>query len=260
MSKNRVYIAVVILMTVFIPFVCRAEDGGKKVKRYKVTVEKTYPHDVSSYTQGLFFHDGRLYESAGQYGRSRFFISDHTTGKATKNINIDARYFAEGACIVDGKLFVLTWQEHECLVYDPSSLRYLGSFRYSGEGWGLTTDGTSLIMSDGTSRLRFINPSTFLEERSVNVTLDGKNVTLLNELEYIKGEIWANIYTTDTIARIDPATGEVKSLLDCSGLLKLYDRKLSTDVLNGIAYNPDEDAVYLTGKYWPKLFKIKKIW
>lgn len=260
MSKNRFYIVVAVLLAVCIPVVCRSDDGGKNVKRYKVSVEKTYPHDVSSYTQGLFFHEGRLYESAGQYGRSRFFISDHTTGKEMKHIDIDDRYFAEGSCILGGKLYVLTWKEHECLVYDPSTLRYLGSFRYTGEGWGLTTDGTSLIMSDGTSKIRFINPSTFMEERSVNVTLDGKNVTLLNELEYIKGEIWANIYTTDTIVRIDPATGEVRSLLDCSGLLKLYDRRISTDVLNGIAYNPDEDAVYLTGKYWPKLFKIKKIW
>ncbi len=246
------------LIFLLAPCFCRADGGMKNVPTVKVSVEKSFPHDVTSYTQGLFFLDGKLYESAGQYGHSRFFISDHKTGKISKHTDIDKRYFAEGACVLNGRLFVLTWQEHECLVYDPVTLKYLGSFRYPGEGWGLTTDGKSLIMSDGTSRIRFLNPDTFMEEKSINVKMDGKYVKYINELEYIKGEIWANLYTSDMIAIIDPTTGDVKCLIDCSGLLKPADRKPSTDVLNGIAYNPDEDAVYLTGKYWPKMFKIKK--
>ncbi len=258
--KNRAYISFLVLLVIFSAgcFAALAQERG--VKTYKASVEKSFPHDVSSYTQGLFFHNGMLYESSGQYRHSRFRKTDPVTGKATQSISLDSRYFAEGSCILKDKLYILTWREQECLVYNPETLRYLGSFRYQGEGWGLTTDGTSLIMSDGTSEIRFINPDTFMEIKRITVTLNGKQLEYLNELEYIKGEIWANVYTSDMIAIIDPQTGEVKSLVNCKGLLPQSERKPSTDVLNGIAYNLEENAVYLTGKYWPKVYKIKKLY
>lgn len=259
MTKNSAYISFLVLLTFIFGQCPIALAQGKGVKTYKALVEKAFPHDVSSYTQGLFFHDGKLYESSGQYRHSGFRKTDLLTGKAFQSISIDKRYFAEGSCIFNGKLYILTWREQECLVYDPETLRYLGSFRYQGEGWGLTTDGTYLIMSDGSSDIRFINPDTFMEVKRISVTMNGKPVEYLNELEYIKGEIWANVYTSDIIVRIDPQTGEVNSLVNCKGLLPQSERKPSTDVLNGIAYNPQEDAVYLTGKYWPKIYRIKKL-
>ena len=260
MQKIRSYLPLVFAFLILCADSFRTQAvEGNRVKTYKVTVAKAFPHDVTSYTQGLFFREGKLYESAGQYGQSSFRKADLSTGKVTQRVNIDRQYFAEGSCILGDRLYILTWREQECLVYDPASLRYLGSFRYRGEGWGLTTDGVNLIMSDGTSKVRFINPDTFTEIKSINVLMNGKPVEYLNELEYINGEIWANIYTTDMIARIDPATGAVNSLVDCKGLLPQSERKPSTDVLNGIAYNPEEDAVYLTGKYWPKVYRIEKI-
>lgn len=230
--------------------------SAQQVKTYGFKVEASFPHDVSSYTQGLFFHDGVLYESAGQYGESSFRKVDLGTGKVLKRLNFEGRYFAEGACVLDGRLYVLTWQEQTCFVFDFASWTQLGMFRYAGEGWGLTTDGRSLIMSDGTSTLSFRNPATFAVERTVTVTLHGKKVMYLNELEYIKGEVWANVYGTDQIVRIDPQTGVVRAVINLRNLLPVSLRQPRTDVLNGIAYDPRDGAVYVTGKYWPKLYRI----
>ena len=230
--------------------------SAQQVKTYGFKVEESYPHDVASYTQGLFFHDGILYESAGQYGESSFRKVDLASGRVLQRMSYEGRYFVEGSCVLNGRLYVLTWQEKECFVYDIKTWNQIGTLRYLGEGWGLTTDGKSLIMSDGSSTITFRNPDTFAAERTITVTLRGQPVVYLNELEYIKGEIWANVYGTDQIVRIDPETGRVKAVVNLRGILPANLRKPRTDVLNGIAYNPKDGAVYVTGKYWPKLYRI----
>ena len=233
---------------------CRAD--GQTVRTYGYKVEEVLPHDAGSYTQGLFFEDGVLYESAGQYGTSSFRKVELKTGRVDRRLNFDRRYFAEGACVLNGRLYVLTWQEHECFVHDFNSWERLGSFRYAGEGWGLTTDGKQLIMSDGTSEITFRDPESFQVRRSITVTMRGQKVRYLNELEYIKGEIWANVYGTDQIVRIDPATGQVRGVVNLRGILPAQLRTAGTDVLNGIAYEPRSGAIYVTGKYWPKMYRI----
>ena len=230
--------------------------SAQEVRTYGYKVEERLPHDVTAYTQGLFFHDGVLYESAGQYGESSFRKVDLKTGRVERRMNFENRYFAEGSCVLGDRLYVLTWREQECFVYDIRSWDKLGSFRYQGEGWGLTTDGKSLIMSDGSSTLTFRNPATFAAERTVTVTLRGQKVLYLNELEYIKGEIWANVYGTDQIVRIDPGTGVVRGVINLRNLLPVQLRTRATDVLNGIAFDPKSGAVYVTGKYWPKMYRI----
>ena len=254
----RILFRILLLLSFAMPLsACTAK--GQNVKTYGYKVEEAIPHDVASYTQGLFFHEGTLYESAGQYGESSFRKVDLKSGRVLERTPFDRRYFAEGSCVLDGRLYVLTWRENECFVYDIRSMQRLGTCRYLGEGWGLTTDGKSLIMSDGTSTLTFRNPENFAVERSLTVTLRDKKVAYLNELEYIKGEIWANVYGSDLIVRIDPATGVVRSVVNCSGLLPASQRSARTDVLNGIAYNPATGDIWLTGKYWPKMYRIKLI-
>ena len=227
-----------------------------KVKNYRLNVVREYPHDTSSYTQGLFWHDGQLYESTGQLGDSTMRIVDLETGKALRRLNFEAKYFAEGSVILDGELFILTWTNKVAFIYDAATLEYKQTYSYPREGWGLTTDGKSLIASDGSSNLYFMD-NRFQVEKTVKVTLDGRPVRLLNELEWIDGKIWANVYTTDSIMIINPKSGEVEATINCSGLLDRSLRTPRTDVLNGIAYNPADGKIYLTGKYWPKMFEIE---
>jgi Glutamine cyclotransferase len=231
-------------------------SNAQEVRTYHLKVEETLPHDVSSYTQGLFFYNGELYESAGQYGESSFRKVDLKSGSVLKRENFARKYFNEGACVLDGRLYILTWREQTCFVYDINTWKKLGTLPYTTEGWGLTTDGKSLIMSDGSSKIYFRDPITFQVEREITVTHRGKSVLYLNELEYIKGEIWANVYGSDLILRINPKDGHVNSVINCSGLLPMSLRKPSTDVLNGIAYNEKTGYIYLTGKYWPKMYRI----
>lgn len=228
----------------------------KEVRTWHPIVEKEYRHDVSSYTQGLFFHNGQLYETAGQYGESSLRKVDPATGKVLKRVNFPKKYFIEGSCVYKGRIYILSWRENTCFVYDVDTFEKIGETRYQGEGWGLTTDGKSLIMSDGTSTIRFRDPETFAEQRSITVTLNGKRVNYINELEHIGGEIWANVYTSDLILRIDPASGKVNSVINCTGLLPKNLYRRDTDVLNGIAYNEKDGSIWLTGKNWPRLFKI----
>lgn len=229
--------------------------SAQQVKTYGFKVEESYPHDVSAYTQGLFFHEGVLYESAGQYGESSFRKVDLASGRVLQRMNYEGRYFVEGSCVLNGRLYVLTWQEKECFVYDIATWKQLGTLRYLGEGWGLTTDGKSLIMSDGSSTITYRDPDSFAVERSLTVTLHGQPVAYLNELEYIKGEIWANVYGTDQIVRINPQSGVVTGVINCRGLLPASLRKPRTDVLNGIAVDA-RGGIWLTGKYWPKMYRI----
>lgn len=225
-------------------------------KRYTAKVEETFNHDTGSYTQGLYFYKGSLYESAGQYGESSMRKVDLKSGKVLKRYNFDRRYFAEGSCVVDGKLFILSWRERTCFVCDPESFERLGSFRYTTEGWGLTTDGKSLIMTDGSDRIFFRDPKTFIVTKELKVTVNGRRLDYLNELEWIDGKIWANVYGSDTIVIIDPSSGIVTAVIDCSNIYPQNLRKPSTDVFNGIAYNPADGKIYVTGKYWPKLYRI----
>lgn len=234
-----------------------ASCAEARVRQYGIAVKAEYAHDDSAFTQGLFFGpDGMLYESTGMNGESSFRKVDLATGKVLRRLDFNSKYFVEGSVMKDGKLFVLTWGNKVAFVYDASTLEYIRTYAYPREGWGLTTDGKHLIASDGSSKLYFLKDD-FTVERTVSVTMDGRPVRLLNELEYIDGKIWANVYTTDMIVIINPSDGKVEGVVDCSGLLpdRLRDRR--TDVLNGIAYNPADKKTYLTGKYWKRLYEIE---
>lgn len=227
-----------------------------KVRQYKAQVVAEYPHDRTSYTQGLFFYDGQMYESTGLNGRSTFRKVDIRTGKALYRLNFDRRYFLEGSVEKDGNIYMLTWQNNVAFVYDAKTLKYKKSYSYPREGWGLTTDGKSLIASDGSANLYFLDDD-FRTARKLTVRLNGRPVDDLNELEYIDGKIWANVYLTDLIVIVNPADGNVEATVDCSGLLPSRLRYDDTDVLNGIAYNPQNGKIYLTGKNWCRLYEIK---
>lgn len=242
-----------LIILFLMPFLC-CQAGN--VRRYRAVAVRDYPHDENSYTQGLFFLDGQMYESTGQYGSSTFRKVDLESGKALRRFDFKKKYFVEGSCALDGKIFILTWTSKVAFVYDAGSLEYETSYSYPREGWGLTTDGESLVASDGSSTLFFMDKD-FKLKKSLKVTMDGRPVAYLNELEYIDGKIWANVYMTDLIVAIDPENGNVVFTVDCTGLLPDSLRDERTDVLNGIAFNPTDGRIYLTGKYWKKLYEIK---
>jgi glutamine cyclotransferase len=234
-----------------------AEATPQDVPTYSYKVKNSWPHDRRAYTQGLIFLDGILWESTGQYGTSSLRKVELKTGKVIKQIAVPKNYFAEGMTVFHNKVFQLTWQEKKGFIYDPVTFQKQGEFSYTGEGWGLTHNGEFLIMSDGTDQLRFLDPSTFQTMRTIKVTDRGEPVFELNELEYIGGEIYANIYQTDRIARIEPKTGKILGWIDLTGLLSIKDRTGAEDVLNGIAYDEAGKRLFVTGKMWPKLFEIE---
>ncbi len=221
-----------------------------------VTVLAKYPHDPASFTQGLLYADGVLYESAGLYGQSTLRKLEIESGAVLLEEHLDAQYFAEGLTLLDGKLYQLTWKENKGFIYDPQDFRQLGTFTYSTEGWGLTTDGSSLILSDGSANLYFIDPKTMQTSRTLLVSLDGAPLERLNELEFIRGEIYANIWYKDLIVRINPESGEVIGVIDCSILREGQDAPLPKDVLNGIAYDAQGDRLFITGKNWPWIYEV----
>jgi glutamine cyclotransferase len=221
------------------------------------TVVNTFPHDRGAFTEGLVFWHGHLYESTGLNGHSDLREVDLTTGNVLRQVSLASEFFGEGLALLGDKAYQLTWQNHTAFRYNLADFKLEKTFSYDGEGWGLTTDGTSLIMSDGTSQIRFLDPATFTVQRTINVLLNGVPVKELNELEYIQGEIFANIWQTNYIVRIDPQTGLVLGVIDCTGLLSPADRAPDTDVLNGIAYDAEHDRIFVTGKKWPKIFEIK---
>lgn len=229
-----------------------------KVKEYALEVVAEYPHDTGSYTQGLFFHEGQLYESTGLNGKSTFRKVDLATGEALEKMNFDKKYFVEGSVIWKDNLYILTWETRVAFIYDAKTLEYKSSWKYPREGWGITTDGKQLIASDGSANLYFMNEN-FALDRKVTVKYEDRPIRFLNELEYIDGRIWANVYTSDEIVIINPKDGKVVGVVDCRGLLPRNMYKADTDVLNGIAYNPEDGKIYLTGKNWPKLYEVRLV-
>ncbi len=226
---------------------------------YTYQVINTYPHDPNAFTQGLIFADGVLYEGTGLYKRSSLRRVELETGNVLQLYQLPDQFFGEGVTLYGEELIELTWKSRVGFVYDKDSFELLREFSYPTEGWGITHDGQRLIMSDGTSILHFWDPQTFEEIDQVAVYDDGIPVARLNELEYIQGEVYANVWLTDRIARIDPQTGRVTAWIDLTGLLAPEDRTRPVDVLNGIAYDAENDRLFVTGKLWPKLFEIELI-
>lgn len=223
---------------------------------YKVV--NVYPHDTTSYTQGLEYHDGKFLESTGEYGFSTLRWVDLKSGKALQRIDIDKQYFAEGVSLIGDKIVLLTWKANMGFIYDAKSLQQIGTFPYqnSREGWGLAFDGKQLIKSDGTNRIWFLNKDTYKEESYIDVYDDKDQVDQLNELEYIDGKIYANIYQTDKIAIINPKSGSIEQYVDLTGILPAKDKFSNTDVLNGIAWDAKGKRLFVTGKKFDKLFEI----
>jgi glutaminyl-peptide cyclotransferase len=224
---------------------------------YGYRIVNSYPHDVNAFTQGLIFHDGFLYESTGMRGHSSLRKVELETGNILQKYLLPARFFGEGLTRWRNKLIQLTWRRGMGIVYDQKTFHPLYSFPYSTEGWGITHNGQYLIMSDGSSILYFLDPETFQEVKNIKVHDGNDAVANLNELEYVNGEIYANVWLTDYIARIAPETGQVLGWIDLKGLLEEEERTPSVDVLNGIAYDEQQDRLFVTGKYWPKLFEIE---
>ena len=217
----------------------------------------SFPHDARAFTQGLIFHDGALVESTGQYGESTLRRVELKTGKVLQKVDVGSQFFAEGLTLLGGKLYQLTWQNKRGFVYDPQTFARTGEFRYDGEGWGLTNDGQSLILSDGTNQIRFIDPASFSVTRTIEVFDRGRPLRDLNELEFVKGEIYANVWHQDRIARIDPQSGRILGWIDLKGIIPRAELADEEAVLNGIAYDAAADRLFVTGKMWPKLFEIR---
>jgi glutaminyl-peptide cyclotransferase len=227
---------------------------------YTYEVVGTYPHDPAAFTQGLVVYPdtpGTLLESTGLYGQSSLRVVDLATGAVQRRLDVPAPFFAEGLVALGGTAYQLTWQERRAFVYDLQTFQRVGELGYEGEGWGLTSDGQQLILSDGTPTLRFLDPATFQVTRTVEVADRGAPVFMLNELEFVRGEVWANIWHDDRIARIDPSTGAVVGWINLAGLLPASERRHPEAVLNGIAYDAVNDRLYVTGKLWPRLYEIR---
>ena len=238
---------------------CSSPDNSDVIPVYSYSIVNTYPHDSDAFTQGLVFEDGFLYEGTGRYEQSSLRRVDLQTGAILQVRELSDQFFGEGITIYGDEIIQLTWKYHIGFVYDKDSFEVLEEFHYSTEGWGITYDGTRLIMSDGTSTLHFLDPETFEETGHIDVFDGDGQVTRLNELEYVRGEIYANVWQTDRVARIAPETGRVVGWIDLSGLLTTEDLGEPVNVLNGIAYDAETDRLFVTGKLWPKLFEIELI-
>ena len=237
------------------------QPGGARaqVPTYGFQVVRSYPHDRTSFTQGLIVRDGFFYEGTGHYGQSALRKVKIETGEVLQHKVLDAQYFGEGITEWKGSLLQLTWQSQIGFVYDVHTFERTRTFTYKGEGWGLTHDGTRLILSDGTPKLRFLDPATFKETGSIVVRGARGPVEDLNELEFIHGEIFANVWQTDRIARIDPKSGRISGWIDLTGLMSAAERGTADAVLNGIAYDAAADRLFVTGKLWPRIFEIRLV-
>ncbi|HEX7295484.1 MAG TPA: glutaminyl-peptide cyclotransferase [Pyrinomonadaceae bacterium] len=230
-------------------------NGGPPTYGYEVV--NTFTHARDSFTQGLEYRNGKLYESAGGDGTSSLRLVELETGRVLDKVDVPMPYFAEGITLLNGKIYQLTWQHGIGFIYDANTLSKTGHFRYDGEGWGLTNDGQSLILSDGTNRIRFIDPGSFQVTKTITVLDGNKPIDSLNELEYFDGQIYSNVWHRDLLAVINPQTGKVNAWIDLKGLLKSGEVRDEEAVLNGIAYDSANKRLFVTGKLWPKLFEIR---
>lgn len=261
-QRHQPHLSIVVLSLVLLSMIAGACDRGRGNAPSNPVgsgfeVVKTYPHSRDAYTQGLIFHEGKLIESTGREGKSSVRRVDIETGDVLQKVSLPYEYFGEGLTLLNGKIYQLTWRHQTGFIYDPVSFEKLGEFKYFGEGWGLTHDGQHLILSDGSNRIRFIDPSTFQVKKVVSVTDRGAPVNLLNELEFARGEILANVWHSNKIARIEPESGKVLGWIDLTGLLKPGDVSEEDAVLNGIAFDESSGRLVVTGKMWPKLFEIR---
>lgn len=231
--------------------------AGAAARQLSYEVVNSYPHDPDAYLQGLVWYDNGFYESTGLHGRSTLRRVEFPSGRILKSISLDADLFGEGLALVGDRLVQLTWQAHRGFVYERESFKLIREFTYNSEGWGLAFDGKNLILSDGSNTLTYLDAETYQPVRRLQVTMNGRPVTELNELEFIDGEIWSNVWQTDLIVIIDPSTGQVKSFLNLKGILASSARSGSDAVLNGIAYDSDRKRIFVGGKLWPRLFEIK---
>jgi len=227
------------------------------VPKYGYQIVNIWPHDSNAFTQGLILVDGKLLESTGQEGSSSLRSVELETGKILQKVEVPEPYFAEGIAMLNGKVYQLTWQHQLGFIYDSQSLERVGEFNYQGEGWGLTTDGQSLIMSDGSHRLKYLDPSSFRVTKTITVVDGLTPVNNLNELEFVQGEIYANVWHDQRVAVIDPQTGRVKAWIDLTGLIPEGELQDEEAVLNGIAYDEANNKLFVTGKLWPRMFEIK---
>ena len=235
------------------------EETSNEAPVYGIRVVNRFPHDISYFTQGLFYHDGYLYEGTGKNGLSSLSKRSLATSEVLMSKKLSSRYFGEGIELVDDKIYQLTWQSHMVFVYSRDSFERLGTHYNATEGWGLAYDGSNLILSDGSATIQFIDPENFIPQRRITVTLNGNPVRNLNELEYIDGEIWANVWQTDYILRIDPETGVTNSYIDLSGLSEYTELGSNEAVLNGIAWDKEQERLFVTGKHWAHLFEIELV-
>ncbi len=234
-----------------------ATPANGPAPKYGYQIVNIWPHDSNAFTQGLILMDGKLLESTGQEGFSSLRRVELESGKVLQKVNVPEPYFAEGITQLNGKVYQLTWQHNLGFIYDAQTFNRLGQFNYQGEGWGLTTDGQSLILSDGTPSIRFIDPANFRVTRTINVTDRNQPIRELNELEFVKGEIYANVWHENRIATIDPQSGRVNSWIDLTGLMPDTEQLDPEAVLNGIAYDQASDKLIVTGKLWPRVYEIK---
>ena len=252
-------LASAIVMTLMLPLAACAEEKSaapSEVLRLGVQVREVRPHDSGAFTQGLLWSEGRLYESTGEYGESSLRRVEPVSGEVEKQVSLPADMFGEGLALVDDRLIQLTWQRGVALVYDLETFEEIDRYSYQGEGWGLCDDGYRLFMSNGTAMLSLRNRNSFEEVDQLHVTLEGRPLGALNELECAEGWVYANVYQTDAIVRIDPQTGEVRAVINARDLLS-PEEKAAAEVLNGIAYRSDTNSFLLTGKYWPSMFEVE---
>jgi glutamine cyclotransferase len=226
------------------------------IERCGYRIVQSYPHDATSFTQGLFWDEGHLYEATGQYGQSRVARLDLKTGRALIQTKLPSDQFGEGITRWGDQIVGVTWQNGVGHRWAIKDLKPLGTFKYDGEGWGVTMVGDSLVLSDGSSELKFFDPATMTEQKRVTVRFGGRPLAMLNELETIDGQVWANVWMTDLIVRIDPASGDIRSYIDLTGLRQDAGATGGDSVLNGIAWDAKKKRLFVTGKYWPKLYEI----
>lgn len=250
--KNFVIISFLAFLMIFTAFFLFSVDSDN-VPVISVDPIEKYPHDKKAFTQGFEFHKGTFFEGTGLRGASNLREVNIFTGKVLRSIQLPPEFFGEGITIINGKIYQLTWKSGKAFQYDLETFELIQEFGINGEGWGLTNDGNNLIMSNGTDKIVFLDPRSFKLVRTLSVTKNGKPQNLLNELEFIKGDIWANVWKTDDILRINSKTGQVKSVLDLSNI---SERKHVDDVANGIAWDKEKDIVYVTGKLWSNVYKL----